>query len=173
MTPETLFADKTLKAKARSKTIAGWLMNGELTVDELIAFASKQKAADTAVCIEALEYATAKQPEIADENVLVFVTELLKKDEPALKRESSRVIGNVAGRFPGKLNDSVTNLLANAGNEGTVVRWATAFALAEILKLKTDLNQMLLPKVETLAEKEEDNGVKKKYLDALKKVKKP
>ena len=30
----------------------------------------------------------------------------------------------------------------------------------------------LLPKIETLCEKEDDNGVKKKYLDAIKKVKK-
>lgn len=29
-----------------------------------------------------------------------------------------------------------------------------------------------LPKIETICEKEEDNGVKKKYLDALKKIKK-
>lgn len=31
---------------------------------------------------------------------------------------------------------------------------------------------MLLPKIELLCEKEEDNGVKKKYIDALKRVKK-
>jgi hypothetical protein len=34
------------------------------------------------------------------------------------------------------------------------------------------LNTTLLSKIEILSEKEEDNGVKKKYLDALKKVKK-
>jgi hypothetical protein len=38
-------------------------------------------------------------------------------------------------------------------------------------KLKTENNKKLLPKIETLCENEEDNGVKKKYLDAIKKVK--
>ena len=47
-----------------------------------------------------------------------------------------------------------------------------AYALAEILKLKMDYNKTLLPKIEILCEKEEDNGVKKKYIDAIKKVKK-
>lgn len=70
------------------------------------------------------------------------------------------------------MDKSINSLLLNAENKGTVVRWATAYALAEILKLKTESNKTLLPEVERLCEKEEDNGVKKKYLDALKKVKK-
>jgi hypothetical protein len=51
------------------------------------------------------------------------------------------------------------------------VRWATAYALAEVLKLKMDVNKKLLPKLEVICQNEEDNGVKKKYLDAIKKVK--
>jgi hypothetical protein len=89
-----------------------------------------------------------------------------------VKWESAKVIGNIAKLFPTQLDKCVNNLLLNAEKTGTVIRWATAYALAEILKLKTELNKKLLPKVETLCENEEDNGVKKKYLDALKKVKK-
>ena len=36
----------------------------------------------------------------------------------------------------------------------TVVRWATAYALAEILKLKTTANKNLMPKIEMLSEQE-------------------
>lgn len=82
------------------------------------------------------------------------------------------MIGNVAKLFPDQVVKSIPYLLQNAENNGTVVRWATAYALAEILKLKTGNNEKLLPEIEILCEKEEDNGVKKKYLDALKKVKK-
>jgi hypothetical protein len=52
------------------------------------------------------------------------------------------------------------------------VRWASAFALGEILKLKTKHNKELIPAIEAISNREEDNGVKKKYLDALKKAKK-
>ncbi|WP_312553842.1 HEAT repeat domain-containing protein [Empedobacter brevis] len=172
MTIEQVFQDKTLKAKAKVSTIGEWLTNNELPLDELLAYAEKQKATDKATCIEAIEYATKKVPAIADESLLEYVTKALKDEEPRVKWESAKVIGNIAKLFPTQLDKPVKNLLPNAENTGTVVRWATAYALAEILKLKTENYIKLLPKIEQLYEKEEDNGVKKKYLDALKKVKK-
>ena len=172
MTIEQIFQDKSIKAKGKVKTLGEWLLNGELPIDELLAYAEKQKATDKATCIEAVEFATKKTPTIADENLLDYVTKSLKEDEPRVKWESAKVIGNIAKLFPENLDKSISNLLPNAENKGTVVRWATAYALAEILKLKTENNLKLLPKIEALCDKEEDNGVKKKYLDALKKVKK-
>jgi aspartate-semialdehyde dehydrogenase len=172
MTIEQVFKDKTIKAKGKVSTIGEWLLNGELPIDELVAYAEKQKATDKATCIEAVEYATKKTPSIADENLLTYVTKALKDEEPRVKWESAKVIGNIAKLFPTQLDKAINNLLPNAERTGTVVRWATAYALAEILKLKTESNKKLLPKIETLCEKEDDNGVKKKYLEALKKIKK-
>jgi len=172
MTLEQIFQDKSIKAKGKVSTIGEWLTNNELPIDELLAYAERQKATDKATCIEAIEFATKKAPEIADENLLDYVTKALKDDEPRVKWESAKVIGNIAKLFPNQLDKSINNLLLNAENKGTVVRWATAYALSEILKLKTENNKKLLPKIEILCEKETDNGVKKKYIDALKKVKK-
>lgn len=171
MNIEQLFQDKTIKAKGKVKTLGEWLLNGELPIDELLAYAEKQKVIDKATCIEAVELATKTKPNIAAENLLDYVTKSLKNEEPRVKWESAKVIGNIAKLFPQKLEKAITNLLTNAENKGTVVRWATAYALAEIIKLKTENNIKLLPQVEKLREKEEDNGVKKKYLDAIKKVK--
>lgn len=171
MTIDKVIQDKTVKAKAKVSTIGEWLISGQLPIDELVSYAEKQKATDKATCIEAVEYATKKVPSIADENLLEYVTKALKDEEPRVKWESAKVIGNVARFFPTQLDKAINNLLPNAENTGTVVRWATAYALAEILKLKTEINKKLLPKIETLCEKEEDNGVKKKYLDAINKVK--
>ncbi len=172
MTIEQVFRDKTIKAKAKVATIGEWLVNKELPVEELLAFAEQQKAKDKATCIEAIEYATKKQPGIANEPLLDFVTGALKDEEPRVKWESAKVIGNIAKLFPDRLDQAIEYLLLNAENTGTVIRWASAYALAEILKLRTGYNQKLLPEIETLCNKEEDNGVKKKYLDALKKIKK-
>lgn len=171
MTLEETFKDKTIQAKGKVSTIGEWLTNNEMPVEELLAYAEKQKAIDKATCIEAVEYATKKVPTLADESLLDYVTKALKDEEPRVKWESAKVIGNVAKLFPTQLDKAIKNLLANAENNGTVVRWATAHALAEILKLKTDNNIKLLPKIEQLCEKEEGNGVKKKYIDAIKKVK--
>lgn len=172
MNLEQVFKDKTLKAKAKVSLIGDWIINKELPFEELLAYTEKQKAVDKATCIEALEYATKKQPSIADETLWNFVTKTLKDEEPRVKWESAKVIGNITKFFPNQLEVVIHNLLENASNKGTVVRWATAYALAEILKLKTEMNKTLFTKIEKLAEVETDNAVKKKYLDALKKVKK-
>lgn len=172
MTIEQVFEDRSIMAKAKAVQIGDWLLNNELQIEELLAFAETQKAVNKATCIEALEYATKRSPEIADETVFTFVTKALEEEEPRVKWESAKVIGNVAKLFSVQLDKAINNLLVNAENTGTVVRWATAYALAEIVKLKTESNKRLLPKMEALCENEEDNGVKKKYLDALKKLKK-
>jgi hypothetical protein len=172
MNLDELCKNKNIKAKAKMAQIGDWLLKDELSLDELLAYAESQKGSNKATCIEALEYATKKNPNIADETLLNFVTITLKEEEPRIKWESAKVIGNIAKLFPTQLDKATSSLLRNAEHNGTVVRWATAFALAEIVKLKTAQNKKLLPKMEALCEKEEDGGVKKKYLDALKRAKK-
>lgn len=171
MTIDELLKDKTIKPKDKTETICKWILDQSLPVDELIVFAEKQKDPAKATCIEALEYATKQNPEIADDNVLIFVTNTLAAKAPRVKWESARVIGNIAHLFPEQLEKSISNLLINTEHEGTVVRWSTAFALAEILKLKTKYNNDLLPAIETICEKEDKNSIKKIYADAIRKAK--
>jgi len=172
MTLESIFADKSFKSKAKITQIGEWLLDGSLPIDELLAFTEKQIKTTKASCIEAIEYATRERPNLADESVLDFVVKALKAEEPRIKRESARIIANIAKLFSDKLSGAIQNLLKNTNHEGTVVRWASTLALGEILKLKTDFNTSLLPRIEKLAKAENENGVRKKYLDALKKVKK-
>lgn len=172
MTIDELLKDKTKKVKEKTETISKWLLDGSMSTDELIVFAEKSKDSEKATCIEAFEYATRQNPKIADENVLSFVTEMLTEKAPKIKWESAKVIANIAQLFPEKLNVALERLLINSEHDGTVVRWATAYALGEILKLKTTHNESLLPKLEALCEKETENGVKKKYSNAIKKTKK-
>ncbi len=113
-----------------------------------------------------------KSATIADERLLIFVTEALNDDAPRVKWESAKVIGNIAKYFPEDIDHTIEPLLQNAEHSGTVMRWATAYALAEILKIKSKSHSKLLAEVERLAENEENNDVKKKYLDALRRVKK-
>jgi hypothetical protein len=167
-----LLNDKTKKAKEKVETISKWLLDGFLPTDELLMFAEKAKDTEKATCIEAIEFATRQNSKIADESVLSFVTKMLTDKAPRVKWESAKVVGNIAHLFPTKLNKTITNLLTNSEYDGTVVRWAVAFALGEILKLKTKHNADLLPAIEAICDREQDNGIKKKYFDAIKKAKK-
>lgn len=162
MTIAELFADKTKKAKEKVITISKWLLEGSLPIDELIVFAENAKDPEKGTCIEAIEFATKQNASIADENALMFVTKTLTEAAPRVKWESAKVIANIAKQFPTKLAQPINNLLINAKDNGTVVRWAAALALGEILKLKTKHNKELLPTLETLCENEQDNAIKKK-----------
>lgn len=164
-----LLKDKALKPKEKTETISNWILDGSIAMDELIAFAEKQKDPARATCIEAMEYATKQKPEVADESVLGFVTQTLTAKAPRVKWESAKVIGNIAHLFPKRLEKSISNLLENTGHEGTVVRWSAAFALGEIVKLKTKDSPELVPLIENICNKEEKNSIRKIYLDALKK----
>lgn len=172
VTIEELIKDKTVKSKEKVDIISKWVIDTSLPADELISFAEKSKDPVKATCIEAIEYATKQNPNLADETVFAFVTQTLTEKAPRIKWESAKVIGNTAHLFTENLNQAIGNLLGNTEHEGTVVRWSAAFALGEILKLKTIHNSTLLPALENISEKEEKNSIKKIYLDAIKKTKK-
>ena len=169
---DEILNDKTIKQKPKVEAISKLLLDKKLGIEELIAYA--QTANDTlkATCIESLEFATKQNPSIATEKCLKFVTQTLADEAPRVKWESAKVVGNIAHLFPTKLDKAIGNLLTNSEYDGTVVRWAAAFALGEILKLKTKRNKDLLPALEAISNRETDNAIKKKYLDAIKKTKK-
>ena len=133
MTIEELLKDKTKKTKQKVETISKWLLNGSLPTDDLITFAEKANDAEKATCIEAIEFATRQNSKIADESVFAFVTKTLTENAPRVKWESAKVVGNIAHLFPTKLNKAISNLLTNYEDNGTVVRWASAFALEKYL----------------------------------------
>lgn len=172
MTLEELLRDTSKKPKQKTETICQWLIDGSLPLDELIAFASKQKDPNKATCIEAIEFASKKNPGLVDDAGFQFASECLAAKAPRIKWESAKVIGNVAYLFTNQLETAIQNLITNAGHEGTVVRWSAAFALGEIFALKTGHNSWLLPELEKICEKEEKNSIRKIYLDAFKKGKK-
>lgn len=164
-----LFVDKSQKPKQKIEAVKVALLKEELGLNELITFAGAAKDPVKASCIEAIEWATRENPELADQACFEFLKEALASKTPRIKWESARAIANIVGRFPDQLEQVVVRLLENAEHPGTVVRWSAANALAAIVQLKTKLNEELIPTVEQLAVKEEKNSIRKLYLIGIKK----
>jgi hypothetical protein len=162
--------DKAIKPKEKTEAISGLLLDKKIPIDEITDIAAYLKDAEKATCIEAIEFATKSDPGIATEKTFSFVTAALTEKAPRIKWESARVIANTAHLFPRKLDKAISNLLANTGDKGTVVRWSAAGALGQILMLKTNHNKELLPAIETIIKREEKNSIKKIYLAAIKKA---
>ncbi len=167
---EKILTNKQIKAKAKTETISKMLAEKNININELMKIAQSSKDPIKAICIEAIEFATKSKPEIASLDCLEFISKSLTEKAPRVKWESAKVIGNIAHLYPDKLNDAINNLLYNSEHEGTVVRWSAAFALGQIIKMNTSLNIELIPAIESICKREEQNSIRKIYLDALKKV---
>lgn len=150
--------------------ICSWLLEKKISAKELAASAEKLKDPAKATCIEAFEFATRQNPAVIDKSSFRFVTASLTSKAPRVKWESAKVIGNTVHLFKDELDEAIKNLLDNAEDEGTVVRWSAAFALGEIVKLKTSHNKALVPAIEAICNMEEKNSIRKIYLDAVKKI---
>lgn len=168
MNVEQLLSDKQLKPKAKTEELSRMLLSKEVSLKELITVAESSKDSNKATCIEALEFATRAEPKIGTKVCLDFVTKTLLEKAPRVKWESAKVIGNIAHLHPDKLDDAIKNLLVNSEFPGTVVRWSAAYALGEIVKLKTKHNKALIPAIEAIIKREEKNSIQKIYRAALK-----
>jgi HEAT repeat protein len=166
-----LINNKEVKAKEKVIILSRWIEDNPKELTGLIEFARNCKDSAKATCIEALEFATKMNPKIGIEDCFNFVTQTLTEKAPRIKWESARVIGNIAHLYPTKLDEAISNLLANTEHTGTVVRWSAAFALGEIIKIKSKQNKDLIPAIESICNREEKKSIKKIYIAALKKVK--
>ncbi|MEI6766708.1 MAG: hypothetical protein WCM76_13825 [Bacteroidota bacterium] len=168
---QELLNDKSVKPKEKTETLSKWILDNPKKVDVLIDFSKSSKDPIKATCIDSMEFATKSNPEIASLICLDFVAKSLTEKAPRIKWESAKVVGNIAHLYPDKLDEAIKNLLVNSEHSGTVVRWSAAFALGQIIKIKTSRNIDLIPAIESICKREEKNSIKKIYLDALKKVK--
>ncbi|MGZ3919461.1 MAG: HEAT repeat domain-containing protein [Bacteroidia bacterium] len=165
---EKFLNDKTRKPKEKIQELSKLILDNVVTIKEVISGAENFKPPVKGACIEAIEFATKKDPAIATYECLQFVSSTLNDKAPRVKWESAKVIGNIAHLFPGKLDTAIANLLTNTEDAGTVVRWSAAYALGEIVQLKD--NRSLIPALTAIKDREEKNSIKKIYNAALKKV---
>ncbi len=165
-----ILSDKSTKPKEKIESISQLVLKREIKPADIITFLEDAKDPDKANCVEALEFASKADPKIIDKNTFDFVVKCLGEKAPRIKWEAAKVIGNTAHLFPTKIDNAISGLLANSEHTGTVVRWAAAFALGEIIKLKGKHNKDLIPAIEAIILREEKNSIKKIYQAALKKV---
>lgn len=155
-----------LGAKKKVKALAEGLRSGAIAPAECVRALSEAPSVDRGTLVESLESATRVQPELVDGDVFRRLVECLADEAPRVRWEAARTVGNVAAQHPGKLAPAVEALLANTTHEGSVVRWATAHALAAILEAGHD-PQDLRGRIQEIVARESDDGVRKVYEKAL------
>lgn len=163
-----ILSDKSIKSKDKTTILGKLILDDDSAIETMIALAQNAKDPIKGTLIEALAYATQQKPEVINSNCFQFVTEQLESKAPRVKWESAKVIGHTATLFPKLLPQAIERLIVNSHHKGTVVRWSSAYALSEIIKINSEFNKDLVPALQHICEKEEKDSIKKIYLKAFK-----
>lgn len=164
-----ILTSKDLKPKEKVSQLAESILQKQTSVTDVVEFMHNAKDPTKGSCMEALEYATQKQPNLIDLDTFLYITTCLTAKAPRVKWESAKVISNTASQFPELIEDTINQLLQNAKDDGTVVRWSVAYALKSIISTSVE-KQHWKEKITTLMEEEEKNSIKKMYKEALNKI---
>ena len=160
--------DKSVKTAEKRNKVADALKTGGITMDDVAAMELNDQ--QVGIVLEAMEAVTQSTPEVADEKWLSYAVGYIGAASNGIKREASRVVGNIAHLFPAQLSEAIGLLIENSKNPGTVIRWGSAYALARIILIPDYAKSSLLDIVISLADAEEENGVKNQYLKGIKKA---
>lgn len=161
--------NKGLKAKDKRTEIANRINNNEIMIEDIISIDGLNEK-QTGIILEVIEEITRKKPQMATPACFSYVERLISSDSNTLKREASRIVGNIAHLFPENLNEAIQKLLGNSNDESTVVRWGSAYALGRIIVIPEYANSELFDQISLISENEADNGVKNQYLNHIKKA---
>ena len=159
--------NKSLKAIEKRTQIINAFVENIASFKEVASICKSLNDKQIAIILEAIEEITNKELIQVDADYLLFAEGYILSDDNSCKREASRIIGNLAKRFPDQLNTSIKSLLINTNNESTVVRWGSAYALSRIIVLPQFASTDLFNEISNICDKEQENGVKNQYLKSL------
>ena len=167
----SLLDSKSMTSLEKREKIADAIRKKSVTIKEIQKLKDTLDDKKTALILEAMEAVSLKNPEISNKDWLKFTQELISSKSNAIKREASRIIGNIAHLFPNDLDAAIKSLMKNTNDEGTVIRWSSAYALARIVQIPKYANSNLFDILTALSAKEKETGVKNQFLNGLKKAK--
>ncbi len=165
-----LMDNKGLKPIQKREALAESIRKDLVTMKDIEAWTTLLDDKKMVIVLEAMEAVSNKQPEKANLHWLKFTQEYIASPSNNLKREASRIVGNIAHLFPDALDVAIDRLMENMKAEGTVIRWSGAYALARIVQIPQYANGELYHILTELSELEQENGVKNQLLSGLKKA---
>lgn len=170
MTITEIMNNKSLKRLEKRNSIVEAIINREVNFSIISEACESLPEKNISLLLEAVEEVSRSKEFTLEPEYLDLAEKYILSSDNSCKREASRIIGNLANKFPAKLDHAITALLINAKNEGTVIRWASAYALSRIIVIPQYAKSPLYEQVFDLCTKEQENGVKNQYVKALKKA---
>ncbi|MBU0528871.1 hypothetical protein KKF86_03835 [bacterium] len=166
---EILVSDK--KHKEKVTLITEKVGSDKKLVAQLFELLKNGSDVEKGTAAEVMKFVSKEKPELVIQYIDVLI-EYIDYKAPRVKWGCPESIGNIAKKYPEKVEKAIPNLFKNLKDKSTVVRWCAAFALTEIAKYNSNKQKELAMKFHELIETEKNNGVKNVYIKALKEIKK-
>jgi hypothetical protein len=159
--------DPTIKPKEKVLLLVDRIKSNHQEIYSMIQWAITARVSLLTAVMEALEEYT--RTNNADEEGVIwqFAIDSLQNTHPGLLRESARVLANLAPSHSKQSGEAIPRLLELTEHSGTVVRWASATALAAIHKADSNAVWKLEPALSSIAAREEKESIRKIYHKAI------
>lgn len=172
MTITEIMNNKSLKRLEKRNSLAEAIINREFNVSIILEACESLPEKNISLLLEAIEEVSRSKEFTLEADYLDLAEKYILSSDNSCKREASRIVGNLANKFPTKLDKAITALFQNTKNDGTVIRWASAYALSRIIIIPQYAKSPLFEQISDLCAKENESGVKNQYIKALKKAEK-
>ena len=159
------------KPKEKTAELVEAVVRKEIPTREFLDFFRNASKTERGPCADAMKHISEKSPELLApliDELIPCITDPL----PRVKWGVQEAIGNLSGRYPQDAARAVPKLLLNTEDPSTVVRWCAAYALSEIAKHNATIRKTLVPKIENILKREENNGVRMVFVKTLKAINK-
>lgn len=172
MTVTEIVNNRELKHIEKRNSIAEAIINREFNFAIILEACESFPEKHISLLLEAIEEVSRSKEFALEADYLDLAEKYILSSDNSCKREASRIVGNLSNKFPTKLDNAITALLQNTKNDGTVVRWASAYALSRIITIPQYAKSPLFEQISDLCAEETESGVKNQYIKALKKAEK-
>jgi len=161
-----------VKPKEKQNRLVQAVLFGEIPVGDFIAFFESAGKVDKGTCADAMKHIASAKPGLLLPHIDILMRHI-NDSLPRVKWGIPEAIGNMSKEYPQETAQAIPFLLKNTTmekNNTTVIRWCAAFALTEIARHNQDTRQELLPVFKTLASQDENSGVRRVYIKAVKEI---
>ncbi len=172
MTIIEIINDKSLKRLEKRKAVVTAIVSEKVDCSTILEMCKSLSEKKCSLLLESIEEVSRSKEYTLEVDYLDLAKKYILSSDNSCKREASRIVGNLAAKFPTKLDDAIKDLLQNTDSEGTVIRWASAYALSRIIVIPQYAKSSLFEQIYDLCVREEESGVKNQYIKALKKAEK-
>jgi urease gamma subunit len=158
-----------IKHKEKVSLITKKVVSNKKLVVQLFELLKTGTDVEKGTAAEVMKFVSKENPDLMLPYIDILIENIDYK-APRVKWGCPESLGNIAKKYPKKVEKAIPKLFENLKNKSTVVRWCAAYALTEIAKYNSKKQKELVVEFQNLIKTEQNNGVKNVYIKAIKEI---